>query len=90
MRIFILIVTVLLISVGAFAESQAQHDKRTNFDGYGSAQNRYQNLIMLKTHDSILKDGKIEYWNGLDEYYYRKYSLEKRVGQRRGYRWRYR
>jgi hypothetical protein len=59
-----------------FAKTQAQHDMRTNYDGYGSEQSRYQNAIIMKTHNSILKGGNMEYWNGLDEYYYK--------GQHRG------
>ena len=60
----------------AFAKTQAQHDMRTNYDGYGSEQSRYQNAIIMKTHNSVLKGGNMEYWNGLDEYYYK--------GQHRG------
>jgi hypothetical protein len=73
---------------GAFAETQAQHDKRTNYDGYGSAHNRYQNAILMKPHDSILKGGKMEYWNGLDDYHYKEKRSKKRFGQHRGKAWR--
>ena len=88
MRLLSITVTLLLLSVGAYAETQSQHDKRTNFDGYGSAQNRYENLIMMKTHTSILMDGKLAYWNSLDEYDYRKNSLNRRSAMRRDGRWR--
>jgi hypothetical protein len=54
----------------AFANTQAQYDKQTNYDGYGSELNRYQNAILMKTHNSILKGGNMEYWNGLDEFHY--------------------
>ena len=57
--------------IKAFPETQAQHDRRTNYDGYGSDLSRYQNAIIMKPHNSILKGGNMEYWNGLDDYRYR-------------------
>jgi len=90
MRSLAILLAGLLIAITAFAETQAEHDKRTNYDGYGSAHNRYQNMILLKTHDSILKGGKLEYWNSLDEYHYKMNRSRKRYSQHRGKIWRYR
>jgi hypothetical protein len=90
MRIIAIVLTSLLIAVTALAETQAEHDKRTNYDGYGSAHNRYQNMVIMKTHDSIMKDGKLEYWNSLDEYYYQIHRSRKRSAQHRGKTWKYR
>ena len=87
MRSITTLLTFLLIAVTALAETRAEHDKRTNYDGYGSAHNRYQNMILLKPHDSILKDGKLEYWNSLDEYYYKMNRSKKRHTQRRIKTW---
>ncbi len=56
----------------AFAKTRRQHEKQANYDGYGSELSRYQNAIIMKTHNSVLKGGKMEYWNGLDDYYYKK------------------
>jgi hypothetical protein len=84
MRMTITLLIWLLMAVSAFAESQAQRDKRTNYDGYGSEHNRYQNTILMKTHDSILKGGKLEYWNGLDDYYYKKNLGKKSYRHHRG------
>lgn len=66
-----------------FAETQSQHDRRTNYDGYGSELSRYQNAIIMKTHNSIIKGGNMEYWNGLDEYRYQ----NQRRGKVRWQRW---
>jgi hypothetical protein len=90
MRIVVMLSAILFIAISVFAETQAEHDKRTNYDGYGSAHNRYQNMILMKTHDSILKGGKLEYWNSLDEYHYRMNQSRKRYSQQRGKVWRYR
>ena len=68
----------------AFAESQEPHDEGTNYDGYGSANNRCQNMIMLMTHDSILKAGKMKYWDSLDDYSHKKNSSKKNVSLRHG------
>ncbi len=84
MRTTIILLTGLLMAVTAFAETQAQRDKRTNYDGYGSEHNRYQNAILMKTHDSILKGGKLEYWNGLDDYYYKRNVGKKSFRHHRG------
>jgi hypothetical protein len=88
MRRIAILLTLLLLTGPALAETQAEHDKRTNYDGYGSAHNRYQNMILMKPHDSILKGGKLEYWNGLDEYYYKMNRSNKRHNQRRLKTWR--
>jgi hypothetical protein len=84
MRITAILLIGLIMAVTAFAETQAEHDKRTNYDGYGSEHNRYQNAILMKTHDSILKGGKMEYWSGIDDYYYKKNRGKRWVGQHRG------
>jgi hypothetical protein len=44
----------------------------------------------MKTHDSILKGGKLEYWNSLDEYHYKMNRTRKRYSQHRGKPRRYR
>lgn len=84
MRLIVLILIGLLMTATAFAETQAQHDRRTNYDGYGSAHNRYQNAILMKPHDSILKGGKMEYWNSFDDYNYKEKRSKPRSGHRRG------
>ena len=66
-----------------FAETQVQHDRRTNYDGYGSELSRYQNAIIMKTHNSVIKGGNMEYWNGLDDYRYK----NQRRGKVRRQRW---
>lgn len=83
MRMTTILLVGLMMAVTTFAETQAQHDKRTNYDGYGSEQNRYENAILMKTHNSILKGGKMEYWSGLDDYYYKKNRFKKNREQRR-------
>lgn len=55
----------------AIVKRQALHDRQTNYDGYGSELSRYQNAIIMKTHNSVIKGGNMEYWNGLDDYYYK-------------------
>ena len=80
MRIASMLLFGLMVTGAAFAETQAQHDKRTNYDGYGSEHNRYQNAVLMKTHDSILKGGTMEYWNGLDDYHYQNSQSKKRFG----------
>lgn len=64
----------------SIAKTQTQHDRKTNYDGYGSELNRYQNAIIMKTHNSVIKGGNMEYWNGLDDYYY---NNRYRAGSRR-------
>jgi hypothetical protein len=84
MRLIVIFLLGLLAAVSASAETQAEHDRRTNYDGYGSARNRYENAILIKSHDSILKRGKLEYWNGVDDYYYWKYRSGQRLPGRQG------
>lgn len=76
---------LLMTTAPAFAETRAEHDQRSNFDGYGSERNRYENTILMKTHDSILKNGKLEYWNGVDDYYYWKYRRNHHTYSRQGH-----
>ncbi len=83
MRMTSILLIGLMVAVTAFAETQAQHDRRTNYDGYGSEQNRYQNAILMKPHNSILKGGKMEHWSGLDDYYYQKNRSKKSSHQHR-------
>lgn len=88
MRSILVLLAGLLAAATAFAGGQPQHDRRTNYDGYGSAHSRYQNMILMKPHDSILKGGKLEYWNSLDEYYYQEKRSKAWDGERRGKKWR--
>jgi hypothetical protein len=84
MRLIVIFLLGMLTAVSASAETQAEHDRRTNYDGYGSERNRYENAILMKTHDSILQGGKLEYWNGVDDYYYWKYRSGQRLPARQG------
>ena len=84
MRWIVMLFFGLLMAASASAETQAEHDRRTNYDGYGSARNRYENTILMKPHESILKGGKLEHWNGVDDYYYWKYRSGQRFHPRRG------
>lgn len=66
----------------AIGKTQALHDKQTNYDGYGSELSRYQNAIIMKTHNSVIKGGNMEYWNGLDDYYYKGRNRGKAIRHR--------